>query len=75
MWFVTVFHPPLSYALCPAFISPLDAFLELTFLELLVGQLPIASEFQEQCSHSWKQKKIAGPNQVSKEGVEWQPCF
>jgi len=39
-------------------------------LELLVGQLEIAYEYQGQCFHSWKQEKIAGPNQVSKKGAE-----
>lgn len=56
--------------MCPAFLSPLEAFLKLTFLELLVGQLAIAYEYQGQCPHSWKQEKIAGPNQVNKEGAE-----
>lgn len=60
----------LSYAVCPAFLSLLEAFFELTFLELLVGHLAVAYEYQGQCPHSWKQVKIAGPNQVSKEGAE-----
>jgi hypothetical protein len=47
----------MGYVLYPAFLSSLEAFQGLTFLELLVGQLAIAAEFQGQCLHSWKQEK------------------
>lgn len=44
--FVTCCCPLRIYAAAPAFLPPLQALLELTFLEWLLGQSAIFSEFQ-----------------------------
>lgn len=71
-----------KYVVCYCFLSPSELCIVSTiyvttgrisgtdFLGIACGAVSNCFEFQGQCHHSWKQEKIAGPNQVCKEGAE-----